>query len=635
MLKANFDKLSRHIAIIVVIVSALIMGYIVYEISITKKKVANTLVDKSLTLSHDALKEFFDPIKKQLHVTRKQFEMRQLVTIDTLEVLKSFIPVLMSNDQLKSMAVANEKGKEFDILRSDSPYYWKARLVDPTVSQTKEFWSIYRIDEEYKILKDSSWVQEPRSGSINRPWYEGALGSIDNQTLHWTEPYFFSTTNKVGITVSTGWQGESVENWKLTAFDLSTEYLDNFTQTIKPTENGQIAIVTGNHKYVVGLPPSPELDEIRKQRILNLEEIPYDELKEVLKMGKQTEPVNFELNGEKWWGASRFFYLSSDQSYEVVIALPESDFLAEINESQKFMFFGFFGILLLSVIILRSYNIQRKNSELLLYTNTEIVKQNNIIAIKNDEILDSINYAKRIQNAILPSDVRLKKELSSSFVFYEPKDIVSGDFYWLEKQGDLIMFAAADCTGHGVPGAMVSVMCHNALNRAIKEYGLTAANEILDKTREIVVGEFAESEVSLSDGMDISLIVLNPVTKTISWSGANNPLWIIRKNNPLAIEEVKADKQPIGNYLEMKPFTEHILNYEKGDLIYVFSDGYQDQFGGPKGKKLKPSAMRDILLEIQSLTMEEQKDKLIQYFYDWRGQLDTVDDVCFIGVRLE
>jgi serine phosphatase RsbU (regulator of sigma subunit) len=635
MWKNNLDKLSRHIAIIVVLASAAIMGYIMYELSITKQKVATTLVNKSLSLSHDALKEFFNPIKKQLHVTRKQFEMRQLVAIDTLEVLKSFIPVLMSNEQLKSMAVANEKGRELDILRDDSPYYWKMRLVDPTISKSTEFWSLYRIDEEYKIKKDSSWIEMTEAEAINRPWFDGALKSIDDQTLHWTAPYFFSTTNKVGITVSTGWSGESVDSWKLTAFDLSTEYLDNYTQSIKPTPNGQIAIVTGDHQHVVGFPPYAPLDEVRKERILTLADIPHAEIKEVLRLGRQTEPVNFTLNGEEWWGASRYFYLSADQSYEVVIALPESDFLAEVNESQKFMFFGFFGILLLSVIILRGYHVQRKNSELLFVKNTEILKQNDIIAHKNEEILDSINYAKRIQNAILPSEQRLAKELPSSFIFYEPKDIVSGDFYWLEKQGDLVMFAAADCTGHGVPGAMVSVMCHNALNRSIKEYGLIAANEILDKTREIVVGEFEKSDVSLSDGMDISLVILNTTEKTISWAGANNPLWIIRKSNPKNIEEFKADKQPIGNYLEMKPFTEHVLSYEQGDLIYIFSDGYQDQFGGPRGKKLKPSAMRKLFIDIQSLPMKEQKERIKQYFYDWRGQLENVDDVCVIGVRLE
>ncbi len=583
MWKSNIDRLTKHIAIIIVAASSLIMGYIMYELSITKQKVATTLVDKSLLLSHDALKDFFDPIKKQLLVTRKQFELKQVVSIDTLEVLKSFIPVLINNEQLKSMAVANEKGKEFDILRGDSPYYWRTRLINPQ-KDLKEYWSQYRVDEEYKIIKDTSWLAMEAENPIERPWFQGALNAIDNKTLYWTAPYEFSTTGQIGITVSTGWQGESEESWKLTAFDLSIEYLNNFTQAIRPSVNGLIMIVTGDHQQVVGMPPSDDKKDTRLNQILTLDEVPYPQLKEVLRMGQRTKPVNFRIDGESWWGASRQFFLSAEQSYEVVIALPEGDFLAEVNESQKLMAGGFFGILILSILILRSHTLQRKNSELLLKKNNEIVEQNDIIAHKNDEIMDSINYAKRIQSAILPSAKRIAKNLPESFVFFAPKDVVAGDFYWLEQQGDLVLFAAADCTGHGVPGAMVSVMCHNALNRAVREYGLLDANEILDKTREMVIGEFAQSDMALSDGMDISLSVIDPKNYFVHWSGANNPLWVIRASDPTKIEEIKPDKQPIGNYLEMKPFTGHRIQLNKGDQLYMFSDGYQDQFGGEKGK---------------------------------------------------
>lgn len=634
MFKKNIDRLTKHLAIIIVVVTALIMGYIIYELSITKQKVATALVDKSLLLSHDALKDFFDPIKKQLLVTRKQFEMKQVVSIDTLEVLNSFIPVLINNPQLKSMAVANERGKEFDILRGDSPYYWKTRLVDPDISKVNEYWCIYRIDEQYKIVKDTSWISEDYKNPINRPWFQGALNSIDDKTLYWTSPYMFSTTNQIGITVSTGWEGESSENWKLTAFDLSTEVLNDFTQHIRPSENGLIMIVTGDHKYVVGLPPSNEIDELRRDRILELSDIPNEELIRVLEIGKENVPISFSVNGQNWWGASRHFYLSDEQSYKVVIALPEKDFLAEVNESQKLIVGGFFGILLLSILILRSHNAERKNSQLLFKKNNEILVQNDVIASKNEEIMDSINYAQRIQYAILPSQKIIKKSLPNSFVLFEPKDVVAGDFYWLEKTGDYILFAAADCTGHGVPGAMVSVMCHNALNRSIKEHGLIKANDILDKTRELVIKEFSQSESIMSDGMDVSLCILDTKLNKLHWAGANNPLWIIRAKNTDIIEEIKPDKQPIGNYLEMKPFTGHEVQLEKGDLIYVFSDGYKDQFGGPKGKKLKIATMRKLLLQHHSLELEQQKEKLVDFFNDWMGDLEQVDDVCVIGVRL-
>jgi serine phosphatase RsbU (regulator of sigma subunit) len=249
------------------------------------------------------------------------------------------------------------------------------------------------------------------------------------------------------------------------------------------------------------------------------------------------------------------------------------------------------------------------------------------------EIQDSIKYAKRIQSAILPPQKLVKEYLPESFVLYKPKDIVAGDFYWMEHMDDSILFAAADCTGHGVPGAMVSVVCNNGLNRSVREYGLTEPGKILDKTREIILQEFEKSEEEVKDGMDISLCALNVKERKLEWSGANNPLWIVRKDAQ-EIEEIKANKQPIGRYAEPKPFTTHQINLSAGDTVYVFTDGYQDQFGGDKGKKFKAAKFKELLLQIQTLSLEEQRKKIDAAFESWRGQLEQVDDVCVIGVRV-
>jgi serine phosphatase RsbU (regulator of sigma subunit) len=249
------------------------------------------------------------------------------------------------------------------------------------------------------------------------------------------------------------------------------------------------------------------------------------------------------------------------------------------------------------------------------------------------EIQDSIKYAKRIQNAILPPQKLVKEYLPQSFVLYKPKDIVAGDFYWMEHRGDSILFAAADCTGHGVPGAMVSVVCNNGLNRSVREYNLSEPGKILDKTREIILEEFEKSEEEVKDGMDISLCSLNMKERKLEWSGANNPLWIIRKDAH-EIEEIKANKQPIGKYADIKPFTTHELKLSEGDTVYVFTDGFQDQFGGDKGKKFKAAKFKELLLQIQSLSMEEQRVRIDEAFESWRGKIEQVDDVCVIGVRI-
>lgn len=248
---------------------------------------------------------------------------------------------------------------------------------------------------------------------------------------------------------------------------------------------------------------------------------------------------------------------------------------------------------------------------------------------KNQEILDSIKYAKRIQSAILPPDQLIKDQLPNSFILYKPKDIVAGDFYWLEKTEKGVLFAAADCTGHGVPGAMVSVICNGGLNRSVREFGLNDPGQILDNTRELVIQEFEKSEEEVKDGMDIALCKIEATV--LSYAGANNPLWVVRNGEVL---ETKANKQPIGKFDNPAPYTTHSMQLEKGDSIYLFSDGFVDQFGGEKGKKFKPSNLRKLLISIQNQSMEHQKTLLDEAFEDWRGTMEQIDDVCVVGVRV-
>lgn len=261
----------------------------------------------------------------------------------------------------------------------------------------------------------------------------------------------------------------------------------------------------------------------------------------------------------------------------------------------------------------------------------EIEKQKLLVDVKQKEILDSIDYAKRIQSAILPPLKQFKEFLPQSFVLYKPKDIVAGDFYWLEPVGTSILFAACDCTGHGVPGALVSVICNNGLNRAVREFKLNVPGQILDRTREIVISEFEKSEEDVKDGMDIALCALTG--KTLSYSGANNPLWIIRKG-ATEIEEIKATKQPIGVYSDPVPFVTHNVTLEAGDTFYIFSDGYGDQFGGEHGKKFKANSLKKLLLSIQDESMAQQHEILNAEFNKWREGFEQTDDVCVVGIRV-
>ncbi|NUM49649.1 MAG: SpoIIE family protein phosphatase [Flavobacteriales bacterium] len=255
----------------------------------------------------------------------------------------------------------------------------------------------------------------------------------------------------------------------------------------------------------------------------------------------------------------------------------------------------------------------------------------------NKDIKDSITYAKRIQDAILPSAEFMDTHMPEHFVLYNPKDIISGDFYWMDKLGNTLFFAAADCTGHGVPGAMVSVVCSNALNKTVVELGISEPGCILDMVRKIVVQTFEKSDKNVKDGMDISLCKLDISEKnfcTLQWAGANNPLWIIRNANHNEICEIKPDKQPIGKVENPTSFTTHTLELHKGDAIFIFTDGFADQFGGEKGKKFMYKSLKNLLLSFQDKGMNEQKRILKQEFDNWKGSNEQVDDVCVIGVRV-
>jgi serine phosphatase RsbU (regulator of sigma subunit)/Tfp pilus assembly protein PilF len=306
----------------------------------------------------------------------------------------------------------------------------------------------------------------------------------------------------------------------------------------------------------------------------------------------------------------------------------ENTFKEKQNKTQK-VFLMVVGIALfisvvLGVFVLKQYKDKHKANQI-------IVSQKETLEEKQKEIIDSISYAKHLQEAILPTEKSVKSYFPESFILYQPKDIVAGDFYWLENKNDLTFIAAADCTGHGVPGAMVSVVCSNALHRVVKELNVLDPGNILDKTRELVLETFTRNNKNINDGMDVSLACVNCKTGELLWSGANNPLWYIQNNSMV---EITANKQPVGKTENMKTFTTHRIQLQKGDTFYLFTDGYADQFGGPKGKKFKYKSFKELLLQNANQDLESQKTHLEQTFNNWKGNLEQVDDVCIIGVRI-
>jgi serine phosphatase RsbU (regulator of sigma subunit) len=299
-------------------------------------------------------------------------------------------------------------------------------------------------------------------------------------------------------------------------------------------------------------------------------------------------------------------------------------------------------------------NIFTRNLNRIIKTQTaELQKQKDEIVNKNKEITDSIYYAKRIQDAIMPSNEYIKGMFQESFVLFKPKDIVSGDFYWANLRENHAILTAVDCTGHGVPGAFMSMMGNDYLSDIIVDSKISDPAEILNMLRSGIIkalkqrGESGESK----DGMDMALININKLTKEMEFAGANNPIYIVRSldkpapdgaspfkidNSNYCLYEIKGNKFPVGIHMgtTLQPFTKQSVTLYIGDAVYLFSDGFADQFGGPNGKKLKYTQFKKLILESLFLSMEEQKIYLEQKLNDWQGQLEQVDDILVIGIRI-
>lgn len=304
-----------------------------------------------------------------------------------------------------------------------------------------------------------------------------------------------------------------------------------------------------------------------------------------------------------------------------------------------YMFWVILGIVLLAAIVkVNSLRLEKANARLenvITLRTHEIVHQKAIIEEKNKDIMGSIRYAKRIQEAILPPANIVSKLLPDSFILYKPKDIVSGDFYWMEQSGGKLLFAAVDCTGHGVPGAFMSIVGFNLLNQAVNEQGLSDPALILDSLNRGVSNTLHRTldDSAIKDGMDIALCAVDKARGVVEFAGAFNPLYIIRDGSLI---ETKADKIPIGTLTgeEMRSFTTRHIPVQPGDAIYVFSDGYADQFGGPRGKKFKYKQLQDLLVSISSRPMSEQKEILDRTIEEWKAGYDQVDDILIMGVRV-
>jgi phosphoserine phosphatase RsbU/P len=272
---------------------------------------------------------------------------------------------------------------------------------------------------------------------------------------------------------------------------------------------------------------------------------------------------------------------------------------------------------------------------------TEFQRYTGIIEVQHEELTEksneinaSIRYAKRIQNTMLESGNEIRNIKSGSFIYYQPKDVVSGDFYWYKKENGIHFIACADCTGHGIPGAFMCMIGITLLNEIVHLNPGSDTGKILDQLNHSLIKllKQRQEEKTVKDGMEISLLAIDEGNREVHFSGANTDIFLFRKN---VLHEIKGDDQPIGLHLgEVKPFSTHKINTEADDLIYMYTDGYADQFGGPNGKKFNYPQLRKVFSEINSLPMKEQETEIRKRFENWKGDYEQLDDVCIIGVKV-
>jgi serine phosphatase RsbU (regulator of sigma subunit) len=325
---------------------------------------------------------------------------------------------------------------------------------------------------------------------------------------------------------------------------------------------------------------------------------------------------------------------------QAILLLNKDKELSDSRDKKKniLIYAALAGLALMAglvTLIFRSNKHKQRANRLLSMQKEEIARQKDMVEEKNKEVTDSIRYAKRIQEAILPGMDLVHSLASDSFVLFKPKDIVSGDFYWFEKSGPWLLFAVADCTGHGVPGAFMSIVGSNLLNQCVNEKGMTNPALILDDLNIGLSRTLHQnySESGVKDGMDIALCAVNTNTLQMAYAGAYNPLWIVSVG---AMQELKADKFPVGAFIgeELKKFHATEVQLKKGDCLYLFSDGYADQFGGTKGKKFKYKPLQELVLSMAGMPMQEQEYKLQSTLETWKMGFEQTDDVCVIGIRV-
>ncbi len=601
---------------------------------------AENLLSEKMDLVEHKMSDFFSSAEKAFIISYKRGKSGTYQGLEIKELNRQFIPVLEGFEAVSAVDLADEMGNDYMLKYSHGSY---VNLITREGCIARKLQKIEWLENEgeLSILKKDTLdiFFDPRL----RPWFKGAIDT-EEDVVFWTQPYQFATSNVPGITISKKWE-DSTGIGNVISFDVSILDISKFTTQMEISAHGKVFIVTEDGRFL-GLPKDERFsneNDLQNYLLINTDSLGIPEIvaakREIIRHSQSKELYTFYFNGGRYFLKVKSFMVG-DNTFRICLLIPEKDLTDDVQEIRWLVMLIILVIALMAIFMAKAFHSKRKANQLLSNQKQELEE-------KNEEINDSIRYAKHLQQAILPSCSMIKKLFPQSFVLYKPKDIVSGDFYWKHSFDRMVYFAVADCTGHGVPGAMVSVVCANALNRVIKEYGIIEPGKVLDLVKDQVVDAFSQSDDGVSDGMDIALCCIDLEINKLWYSGANNPLYRvsqIKNGGEIPIKSVSdtkrilyeypATKKPIGKSNQAKSFETHEIKLEKGDCIYLFSDGFSDQFGGPYGKKYKSKPFKNFLLSISAKEMKDQKIELEDEINAWKGDLEQVDDICILGVKI-
>ncbi len=634
-----------------------LFALLIYDLNRSVDDLSSSFIRETNIEVKEIVQDYIFDVQRLVQVTANHNYPQASDILNVEDNNKYFAPILSYLETVTTIVVASTEGTSYMIHKMEDR--WVNRI---TKINDDQYTRTFLIEKNNTIVRDSmtcsvedTIVFDPRL----RPWYKGVKTMKPNEVF-WTKPYIFYTAQKPGFTASTyslASNGDTI----VSAYDILLKDFNKITKSIELTPNGYAFIITADDFNLVGFPDKKQFDEedsIAKYTLGSIKSLGIESLDKGIynwiERDHTEEPFEIDVDHKDWWvGFQPVLSDEKEKLFYVVMMVPEADFRSTINRSIHIIIGSFIIILALIVFTIRAYRrIQTQNVKLR-KKRIRIAKQKEAIQTKNKEIMDSIYYTKTIQTSMLPSKDELSSSFSDHFVLYLPKDIVSGDFYWVNQHDNYQMIAAVDCTGHGVPGAVLSMIGFGGLNSAINERHLVKPNEIMEHLQHVINSYFSKTNnYSINDGMDIALCVFNKEESVLHYAGAKNPIYIVRnsgnrllvngkEHEPELLEQdralyiIKADRKGLEPSELLSSFKCNNIETEKDDLVYLFSDGYADQFGGDKGKKLNIRRFKELIYRVSKENpMAVQDKKLQEYFMQWKGREEQVDDVLVMGFRI-